>query len=360
MRGTKALIIARQTSQNIYHSSLSRNLISTTKFLSPFQITTPHLTRSFHSYRNADEDTHKTYNSSGNQNFFHGISTGGMMLMALSISSLFTPGKGEDKFRFETGSYCIPHPAKRHKGGEDAHFVSADGTVLGVADGVGGWAKHGVDPGIYSKALMEGAKLSADSDPSNKDPLVFMRAGYEKANENRGSSTCCIVSLDGSKLHTANLGDSGFMVVRDGKMIYRSKEQQHRFNYPYQLGSTSRDKPDHSDISTVSVQAGDVVILGTDGLFDNMYNEQILSCLKQTNDPVQLSMIIADIAFEFADMRAGSTPFTDAAAKAGVGNYDGGKMDDITVVVGVVHPKSDNNNDKASDAAVKKDSQKHT
>lgn len=45
-----------------------------------------------------------------------------------------------------------PHPDKAYKGGEDAGFSSA--RLLSVADGVGGWAKHGVDPGKYSKELI--------------------------------------------------------------------------------------------------------------------------------------------------------------------------------------------------------------
>ena len=35
--------------------------------------------------------------------------------------------------------------------------------------------------------------------------------------------------LDGMYLKTINVGDSGFLVVRDGKIIYRFKEQVHRF-----------------------------------------------------------------------------------------------------------------------------------
>lgn len=52
-----------------------------------------------------------------------------------------------------------------------------------------------------------------------------------------GSSTACIVVLDRSshRLHTANLGDSGFLVVRGGEVVHRSDEQQHYFNTPFQL-----------------------------------------------------------------------------------------------------------------------------
>src|SRR3989338_1013018 len=50
----------------------------------------------------------------------------------------------------------LPHPDKAHKGGEDAYVVSSCGRVLGVADGVGGWAARGGDPSIYSNGLMNG------------------------------------------------------------------------------------------------------------------------------------------------------------------------------------------------------------
>lgn len=36
-------------------------------------------------------------------------------------------------------------------------------------------------------------------------------------------------------LHSANLGDSGFMVIRQGSVVHQSSEMQHYFNTPYQL-----------------------------------------------------------------------------------------------------------------------------
>ena len=57
------------------------------------------------------------------------------------------------KYKFLYGSHMIPHPEKAYKGGEDAMYVSDN--LLVVADGVGGWADQGVDPGLYSKKLCE-------------------------------------------------------------------------------------------------------------------------------------------------------------------------------------------------------------
>jgi protein phosphatase PTC7 len=45
----------------------------------------------------------------------------------------------------------IPHKDKAYKGGEDAFYISD--SLLVVADGVGGWAKKGIDPGLFSKEL---------------------------------------------------------------------------------------------------------------------------------------------------------------------------------------------------------------
>lgn len=36
-------------------------------------------------------------------------------------------------------------------------------------------------------------------------------------------------------LHSANLGDSGFLVIRRGSVVHQSSEMQHYFNTPYQL-----------------------------------------------------------------------------------------------------------------------------
>lgn len=54
---------------------------------------------------------------------------------------------------------------------------------------------------------------------------------------NLGSSTACVIILNGENntVYTANIGDSGFLVVRHGEVIHRSEEQQHYFNTPFQL-----------------------------------------------------------------------------------------------------------------------------
>lgn len=50
------------------------------------------------------------------------------------------------------GGVNLPHPGKAATGGDDAFFTStAHGGAVGVADGVSGWSREGVDASLYSR-----------------------------------------------------------------------------------------------------------------------------------------------------------------------------------------------------------------
>jgi len=240
--------------------------------------------------------------------------------------------------RLCAGVSVIPHPAKRAKGGEDAYFFSSDMNVVGIADGVGGWGDLGVDPAIYSRSLMEGARQEAEH---CRDPLQIMEAGYNYASGITGSSTCCICVLDGHVLRAANLGDSAFMVVRGLDIIFRSREQQHAFNSPYQLGTGSADRPEHAQVTEVDVQPGDLVVLGSDGLFDNLYDDEIVELTSKAYEPVTISQLIARQAYTVASDKSAMSPFSHLARQCGWPLAIGGKLDDISVVVARVVLDSD-------------------
>lgn len=61
--------------------------------------------------------------------------------------------------------------------------------------------------------------------------------------------------------------------------------QQHSFNCPFQLASQKRypeaNSPDDADVYEVSLLPGDILVLGSDGLFDNMWDSQLETIIRE-------------------------------------------------------------------------------
>lgn len=248
----------------------------------------------------------------------------------------------------------------RRKGqfGDDACFIakhrSAD--VLGVADGVGGWRTYGIDPSIFSTSLMRTCERLISTgkfDPRKPASSIIAKSYYELLESKEqvlGSSTACVVVLnrDDCTMYTANIGDSGFLVMRQGRVVHRSEEQQHYFNTPFQLslappgqsGLVLSDSPESADTLQFSVKNGDLILLGTDGLFDNMPDSMIVAeLLKLENYDVEsmqrtansLALQARRLAFDESYM----SPFAMRAMDNGI-DAIGGKPDDITVLLATV------------------------
>ena len=71
------------------------------------------------------------------------------------------------------------------------------------------------------------------------------------------------------------------MLIRHGECIYRTFEQQHSFNFPFQLGTGSKDSPMDALFEDLSVQEGDIVILGTDGIWDNVFVRLLMKLMSR-------------------------------------------------------------------------------
>lgn len=151
-----------------------------------------------------------------------------------------------------------------------------------------------------------------------------------------------------------SLGDCAVLVVRpglgaaEGELVFKSKEDWHWFDCPRQLGTNSPDTPkNNAFVETVDVKEGDVVVVVSDGVTDNLYEEEIVECVdecvrkwddreKEAEDGVVfVARTIMEKAREVAlDPYAGS-PYMERAVDEGLA-AEGGKLDDISVVVGVV------------------------
>lgn len=279
-----------------------------------------------------------------------------------------------------TAAVCLPHPDKTAWGGEDAHFISTlRGGALGIADGVGGWHESGVNPSEYSTTFMHIAWAFVEGrtndirtrtrrpvralDGPSLDPRGALSAAH-RYTRLPGSTTACVMQLDPAKetLHAANLGDSGFIVVRNGRVVQRSKPMEHFFDCPLQMGAF----PEHVDVTdnaedaqcySLEVQPGDAIILGTDGLWDNCYEADIAALAPRSADEAQAAANkMAKLAQQHANDPRYVSPYIREArrngydipwwqkilmtrykdGKWGLGELTGGKIDDITVLVSVV------------------------
>ncbi|KAH9644885.1 hypothetical protein HF086_007973 [Spodoptera exigua] len=170
--------------------------------------------------------------------------------------------------------------------GDDAWFStnSSNADVIGVADGVGGWRAYGIDPGEFSSYLMRTCeRLVQMGHFKMSEPGDLLAKSYYELLEHKKpilGSTACVMILDRSEsvMRAANIGDSGYMVVRGGRVVHRSHEQQHYFNTPYQLSlpppghdrNVLSDRPESAETSEFTVECGDVILVATDGVFDNV------------------------------------------------------------------------------------------
>ena len=273
-------------------------------------------------------------------------------------SSLRSSRPRRTRYRFEAKVTCMPHPFK-HGAGEDAHFISQCGSSLGVADGVGGWVDVGVDAGKYSRELMAHASEYV-ADTGSIDPGRILAEAY-KCTKAIGTTTACVLSVKDGIMRASNLGDSGFILLRHDqqrwRVVSKSTEQQHYFNCPLQLGTNSADTPANADLYSAACLPGDLVIVGTDGMFDNLFIGDIAAYLSKDSrskpgpnlagNLQSLTHDLAMLAYNTSRDQKAKTPFAKGANKNGY-THQGGKMDDITIVVAVVVAESTDENNSVS------------
>eukprot|EP00928_Gymnodinium_smaydae_P069051 TRINITY_DN5241_c0_g1_i4.p1 TRINITY_DN5241_c0_g1~~TRINITY_DN5241_c0_g1_i4.p1 ORF type:complete len:456 (-),score=72.00 TRINITY_DN5241_c0_g1_i4:187-1554(-) len=235
--------------------------------------------------------------------------------------------------------------------------------ILGVADGVSSMAEfvsYGVDAAAFSAELMEIAEHSAtNSDILEKvdEPVSARAARAVEAAEAKattyGASTITFLTLSGDTAGVANLGDSGFMLLRAKpwgmEIIQRSREQQHSWNCPYQLTrlppllaerykSWKFDSVKDCQLYDVKVEQDDLLLLYTDGFSDNLHRFEMIKVINDTiaaqsfsTPPEAIAEALANAAYERSIDSRAKTPFMLEAQKQGKVFY-GGKQDDITVV----------------------------
>jgi len=317
------------------------------------------------------------------------------------LDNLFSLGQ-KKILVFRSSGAMIPKQQSQMKGGEDAFFMSrlggdegvgdtsllmkhsADGynkasregviianleaaTVIGVADGVGSWSQYRIDPGQYSKQLMMNtarAALEISKKRASQGSAAELLEKGHAMTKLKGSTTTTIACLSGNTLSAATIGDTAFVLLRNGKIFYRSPTQEYEFDTPYQLADTEISdgygvfsEPEDALLYSVrDIRPGDVLVMASDGLFDNLQEyeiEQIVSekmaqgagaesiarelmerARAHSLDPNYVSPWAQEKGQSESGFIGGTLRKIGIKAVFGDG-YRGGKPDDISVVAGI-------------------------
>ncbi|EGG10268.1 uncharacterized protein MELLADRAFT_115584 [Melampsora larici-populina 98AG31] len=344
---------SNQTSSNLSSSSSSSSIRSTNlSQLSPLNLYGHPIT------------THPSNPSKSNRpkKHYYSFTNAASGIPKTSAKSLFNNEPNQFKILNSLSSTQLTNPKKSSRDhdclsqqiGEDSYFLRNDS--LGVADGVGGWSgKPGANSAWFSNQLMhhcsfelsryENTEDEVFVDHQSIDPVEILQIAYEKSlHESKqegiiGSTTALVAILRDDELRIANLGDCCCSIIRGNDYIFRSEEQQHSFNYPVQIGTNSKSTPlKHAQRYTIKVQKDDIVILSSDGLVDNLFDEDILEEVIKYKPcvPEKVSESLALRAKTVSiDQFAVASPFSQRANEEGI-HYVGGKNDDISVLVAVV------------------------
>ena len=268
------------------------------------------------------------------------------------------------------GAHNIPHPGKAGKGGEDSFFYDDRLGTFGVADGVGGSAKDGVDPGAFSREMLDRCHQSACAGGGTFVPSITnaLRLATSAPMSLGGRSTLLLGQLEAGTdtLRLLNLGDSGAMLLRPTirhfgehqvlfpRCVLRTQQQERGFNWPFAASAQNFGSvADEVDELSSAAREGDVLLAATDGVLDNLFDKDLQVCVSEQltalmgADASAAQEAVSALARSIAERAhavslnqldtGGPTPFDQAAAEEGFERRQaGGKVDDIAIVCGVV------------------------
>merc|ERR1719274_234763 len=221
---------------------------------------------------------------------------------------------------FNARAYQETHPQKIKKGQRDADATLCSPMLVAVADGVSQIEEFGIDASELPNELLNAVEELAVSQllPGQETeeycgPITMMKEAYEST-ESLGSTTVLTAIMDNStrihgKLHpmiaVCSIGDCEILIFRrgaDGRLspVFHTEMQRIDGNAqsPLQLARVDDSvDPDFdpsiaieviergSAVHCVSAFEGDIVVAGSDGVFDNMFIDEILNICEEMIQP---------------------------------------------------------------------------
>jgi protein phosphatase PTC7 len=283
---------------------------------------------------------------------------------------------------FNAKPFQKTHPKKaniaRQLGRKDADATLVSPMLVAIADGVSQIEEFGIDASVLPNELLNAIEERAVSQllPGQETeeylgPISMMRDAYE-ATESLGSTTILTATMDNStrihgKLHPmiaiCSIGDCEILVLRrtqQGVLAPAFHTEMQRIDgnaqSPLQLARVDETVDPNFDesimteviekgsaVHCVSAYEGDVVVLGTDGVFDNLYIDEIVaicnemlftSGYKDDFQPISRSLLGQVAKRIVMECHQKTQPVGGMYMDAPIGK--GGKVDDTSCIVGEV------------------------
>lgn len=113
--------------------------------------------------------------------------------------------------------------------GDDAGMIAENSKaiVIGLADGAGGNRSIGIDPQKFSRSLLGYCVEIVKNEeiyPNQMAKLACKSIQILEAKNIDGSGTLCLLGLNkhNNTMHSMNIGDSGFRLIRQGAIRHKS------------------------------------------------------------------------------------------------------------------------------------------
>lgn len=212
----------------------------------------------------------------------------------------------------EDNSYGISHKGNRANNEDNILIKKMDDIyLLAVADGVGGHNAGEVASKITIDTLQEIVEDKYNQNLSIEEIKQLLRDAYETAHnkikaeavgDREGMATTLTTAIiKGDKAIIANCGDSRAYLIRNNKIIEKTKDhslvqvlideghitEEEALNHPMKNILTHALGTDDFkvDIYEWNLKEGDVILLSSDGLHDYIKKEEILEVIKNKDNP---------------------------------------------------------------------------
>ncbi|MBW9222752.1 serine/threonine-protein phosphatase [Methanothermococcus sp. SCGC AD-155-C09] len=196
--------------------------------------------------------------------------------------------------------------------------------LLAVADGIGGHSAGEIASEMAVNTLKEVITEKYREDQSTEEIKEILREAYNLAHnkikenatgDRKGMGTTLTTAvIKGDKCIIANCGDSRAYLIRDGKVIDRTKDhsfvqalidsgqisEEKAMTHPMKNIITSALGLDEFKVDDYlwDLKKGDILLLSSDGLHDYVNKEDILKVIDRNNNPEEIVNELLNIALE--------------------------------------------------------------